>query len=545
MDETSELAEFIHSLSFEEYAKLFLKIEDQDSNLVDFELNEAQRIVYDRINRQVSDGKPVRILILKGRQQGMSTFSQGYLTWKMLTAPRVKCLTVGHVLSAVHDIFDKFHVMISELPNELKCGIEAFKRGRRCVFSKPMRGQYRADSAEKPDDVGRAGTFQHLHLTEIPQWANPELSMQAVLACVPDTGDTTIIIESTAKGRGNWFYEAWVDAVAKVNSGEEPEFFPVFVPWFKTKRYARSPRSGEPGLSAKERLFGEKYSLTDEQVFWYRGQRTRLGDRVVEEFPSEWEEAFISSGSPFFRSEALEFCRSNVTTPLRRGMFRTSTVKGVSRASFEDAPFGPTWIFEEPTRDGRYSIGVDFSSGQSSDYSAIAVVDVDEKRVVATHRSKSLPDDVLNEAFILGTVYNGAVVVPERTGMGHALVDRLVNALKYANVFRDRDRTKVGSSKATRFGWSTTEQSRKRMLEDLSSLVHRNEMCIPCSRVCCEMETFVFVNPTRAEADGNNHDDMIMSLAMAVQGFRQSPIGSSVRPAARRGKYAISERIGY
>lgn len=547
-DDGDKLAEFIHGLTFKDYAKLFLKIEDTDRNLIPFNLNEAQLIVYDEIVKQEKENRPIRILILKGRQQGMSTLSQGWLSWKVLTEPRTRALTVGHKLSAVHDIFDKFKVMLDHLPDELKPSIDQWKTGRRCSFSEPMRGQLRYDSAERPDDVGRAGTFQHLHLTEIPQWANPELSMQAVLACVPDSVESTIIVESTAKGKSNWFYDTWMDSIRKVRRGEDPEFYPCFVPWFKTQRYAREKRKGETGLEPFEKSFKEKYGLTNEQCFWYRDQRIKYGNRVVEEFPSTWEEAFLSSGLPFFRAETLQVYKKMRRMPLRKGMFRAKGRGPKTRIAFEDDSFGPTWIFEEPDKSRRYSVGVDFASGRAKDFSAIHVIDADSKAVVATHKSKLLPDDVLMEAFFLGTIFNKAVIVPERTGIGQALVDRLVNDLKYSPVYRSEDKAVLGNKKGRRFGWNTSAGSRGAMLEDLSHLIHCEEIRLPCGRTFEEMETFVFTDDEgkRAEADGSNNDDMIMSLAMAIQGFKQSQFNIDNFETHNSGiKPRISSRIGY
>jgi hypothetical protein len=215
-------------------------IEDEKGDLVRFDLNEAQEIVYAAIKARWAAREPVKLLILKGRQQGMSTLCQMLIAHRMFTQPGVRCLTVGHNLAAVHDLYGKFDRALKSLPEFLRPDVEpGGERGRRMKLADPVRSSYRADSAHDPEGVGRGTTVQVAHLTEIPQWSKPDETMQAVLATIPDTPQTMILVETTAKGASGWFYEAWMRAQRKLAKGEEPEFVPVFVPWFKTRRYAR------------------------------------------------------------------------------------------------------------------------------------------------------------------------------------------------------------------------------------------------------------------------------------------------------------------
>lgn len=63
------LVDALAGATFQQYGRALLKIEDEDGELVAFELNEAQEIVYREIKRLQADGKGVKLLILKGRQQ--------------------------------------------------------------------------------------------------------------------------------------------------------------------------------------------------------------------------------------------------------------------------------------------------------------------------------------------------------------------------------------------------------------------------------------------------------------------------------------------
>lgn len=555
------LAEAMAGARFREYAKVFLRIEDENGVICPFVLNEAQEIVDQVVENQLSEGRPVRVLILKGRQQGMSTYCQGRLTHRAFTT-RSRSITVGHVLPAVHELWGKLDRCWKELANtdiakKLKsAGIDLQPplepgmgdKGRRTVFADPLGSVCRYDSAADPESVGRGMTIQVAHLTEIPQWAKPDETMQAVLATIPDHPSTMVFVETTAKGASGWFYEAWCSAMEKVLRGESPDFYPVFVPWFVTKRYARKRRQGEPQLDKREKSFRDQYKLTNEQCYWYRDQREKYGERVTEEYPSNWQEAFLSSGLPFFRREILAEYRelSRDRSPERVGQFR---IYDAVKAIWEKMHGGPTHIYADPEPDHRYVMGVDFASGRAGDFSAIVVIDADTRQVVVTHKSKWLPDQVLDEAILLGKAYNMALIVPERSGIGQSLVDRLVNDIGYRNVYRETDPVSVKYHRGTRYGWATSNSTRKWLLEGLAKVVHRKEIGIPCQRITDEMDVFVYTDEDgehASAADGKN-DDLVFALAFAVRGMNTLPPVAAKKSdtGTNRRHVSISSRTGY
>jgi hypothetical protein len=547
---SDEFAKALYNAPFHKYSATFLKIEDKDTKLVPFFPNDAQDIVLEEIYRQQAAKRPIRLLILKGRQQGMSTLCQAYLGWRALTRHGTRCITVGQNLAATNDLFNKFEVMFRELDDEvpgLKPKVESREGGRRMRFEPPTRSYLRADSAHEPEKVGRSGTFQCAHLTEVPQWTKPDETMQAVLATIPNTPESAVFIETTAKGVSDWFYKTWIASQAALRRGEEPEFVPVFVPWFKSSEYARPQREGEAPLDEEEQKLRKQYDLSDDQMFWYRDQRIRYRERVAEEYPFTWQEAFLSAGLPFFRRDALEHYRGERREPLRKGFFKTFGKGRSTKVRFKDQGHGPTHIFEKAKAGGRYSVGVDFASGRAADFSAITVVDADTLDVVATHRSKLLPDDVLYESYFLASYYNKALIVPERTGIGQAFVDRLVNDIKYGNVYVDRDTTSVRKKRGTRYGFSTTTASRKPLLEDMAHLVHTKAVSIPCRRLFGEMSTFVYTDDSgdRAEADGDEHDDILFSFAMALAGVDSAPLPPGTKFDPVRDRAMISPNTGY
>lgn len=526
------------------FCRALIKIDDaDDGQLIPFRINDAQLPVFHEIRRQETAKRPVRILILKGRQQGMSTFCQAFIAWKLLTHPGVRVSVVGHELGAVGDLYGKLETMIDELPAWFGAQIVApRKEGRRLTLNNGSRVRF--DSAHRPGKVGRGGTRQILHLTEGPQWADEDESMQAVLATVREVYGTYVFVETTAKGASGWFYEQFSDGMEALERGIEPNFVPVFVPWFKTREYARPYRRGEKRLSPEERAFKAKYGLTTEQVLWYRDRRKEFGDKVVEEYPSNWREAFMHSGSPWLRPDARERLREFRREPDKQGSF----IKAKGGWLLEKRAMGPTHIFHAPIPGHRYSVGVDFASGQAADRSAIVVIDWDSENggaeVVATHVSKMSPEAVLHEAWLLARAYNRAIIVPDRNGIGYSLVQTLAETLEYTDrIYVEADEIAVKYHGGARLGFATSSRTRPSLMYEAAHLIHLNGVEIPCERLVTELCQMVYVDNERVEAPQGKTDDMAMAYAYAVRG--RSQLAEAEEPKAAAPKATISSRTGY
>lgn len=545
------VAKLIYDAPFRTYAPNFLMVEDEKGNLVPFELNEAQLIVDREVERQLSLGRPVRVLILKGRQQGMSTYVSGRIARRVFTRTGTKAHVIGHALASIHGLYDKLARAHRELYGSLHPDLRGAlglhppatapggERGRRITFEDPLRTSVRYDSAHDPEGVGRGLTSQVVHLTETPQFKKADETVQSILATISDDPDTEVYVENTAKGASGWFYETWLESHRLMEQGVEPEFVCVFVPWFKTPRYSRQRRPGEPGLDTREQAFRDQYELTEQQVLWYRDQRRKYGERVTEEYPSNWREAFLSSGMPFFQREALSHYRECRRRPDRKGRWRGYKAGAQMKYQFTKDEYGPTHIYEAPIDTHRYTVGVDFASGRAKDHSGIVVIDVETKHVVAVHRSQNLPDDILVEAMLLGKAYGNAMIVPERSGIGQALVDRLVNEFRYPNVYREHDPVAVKFHGGARYGFATSTGTKPWLMEELAHQVHTRALEIPDERIVEELGTFVYLSDDGKKigaADGCN-DDMVMALAMAVRGMSRAPLSraasQSIKPQTR------------
>ena len=93
----------------------------------------------------------------------------------------------------------------------------------------------------------------------------------------------------------------------------------------------------------------------------------------------------------------------------------------------------------KPGKSGHsYTIGVDISTGEATDSSAAVVFDADAKEQVAEINIKIIPKLFAMMIDYIARWYNGALIVPERTGIGAAFCQELEYVIGYANLYRQR-----------------------------------------------------------------------------------------------------------
>jgi hypothetical protein len=410
------------------YAPRCLKIINKDAQTVALQPNAAQRAFEEVRRAQREAGKPQRILVLKARQVGISTWAQAILIQATTQHENQNAVVVAHDVETGNKLFRMGQTMYGHLPNiedypELKPGIRHHRRGRFMHFAPPgadawkegdlyPNSTYFVDTAGE-FQAGRGGTYQLAHLSEFAFWERPLEKLTALLAGVPrQNPDSLVIIESTANGMGP-FKDMW-DEAEEGKSG----WAPFFWPWWKEPAYAldfandfeRKDFENKVGLGK----YGEdeprllELGVTLEQLHWRRMTiATEMSGRVDlfhQEYPSTPEEAFIASGRQVFDPEVVKGVlvgcdKTDPRTPdeenpgpLLGGFKASGTEKVISERRGEvERPTGALWVPREdllqrnpwklwvplrgqdepnpgqPKAEGRYVIGVDASGGEMSE----------------------------------------------------------------------------------------------------------------------------------------------------------------------------------
>ncbi len=91
---------------FEFYSKAALQIRTKTGEISPLKLNPAQKILNDAVTQQLKTDGKVRVIILKARQQGLSTYVGGYLYFSVSQRKAKKSLVITHHSDSTRAPFD-------------------------------------------------------------------------------------------------------------------------------------------------------------------------------------------------------------------------------------------------------------------------------------------------------------------------------------------------------------------------------------------------------------------------------------------------------
>jgi len=91
---------------FEFYARNCLMIRTKEHGLQPLKLNKAQLYIHNRLQEQLKETGKVRAIVLKGRQQGMSTYVEGRFLWKVTHNKGVKAFILTHDAESTNALFE-------------------------------------------------------------------------------------------------------------------------------------------------------------------------------------------------------------------------------------------------------------------------------------------------------------------------------------------------------------------------------------------------------------------------------------------------------
>ena len=212
-----------------------LKLRPKAGPLEPFVFNAAQLRLNEVIEAQKAKAGRVRVVVLKARQLGMSTYVAARLYHRTINNPGLRTIIIGHERRASSNLFDIVKRLHDNMPEDLRPSIGVSNR-EELIFDRIDLGYL--VSVASGEGTGRSATAQLLHASEAAFWDDLPLQMASLMQTVPDLGGTEIIIESTANGY-NDFHTLW----RKAEAGES-EFMPVFLPWSLDAGYRRELPEG-------------------------------------------------------------------------------------------------------------------------------------------------------------------------------------------------------------------------------------------------------------------------------------------------------------
>lgn len=478
----------------------------------------AQREFVAEVERQYNAGKPVRIVVLKARQLGISTITEAILFLWSFMHPG----SFNLILSKEKDDSQYLYQMTKrywDLGPYSALYETKYNNKEELVFDQPIDSTLRVATANK-DEVGRGKTVHGCHCSEVSRWGDAtDTIIPGLQTAMPNTHGTIWILESTAQGVGGYFYDTWQAAVAG-----ESDFIPIFFPWFFHTEYEiPQHKMSAADLDDEERDLVELMlgNGVDERrvlgkLAWRRRKISgfpRGIDQFHEEHPATPDEAFLSTGSNLFTLADLEDCYTDLRKQHSRGFLYNND----GRLSFSESETGHLIVYKspDPAKRQKYVVALDPTWTLTGDPCCIQVVNRATLEQVAVWHGSADPATIAQIALAIARWYHTAMLNTEIQGGGQKVIEVWKEA-GYHNLWMDRRPDKARRSTTT-YCWSTTHATKSWLIGTLQTVVRRKRVIIHHPGTFYELSQYVTLpDGTYGPARRSGHDDTVMALGIAL-----------------------------
>lgn len=509
----------------------FLKIKTKDAQLKEFFPNTAQQELNRIIKEKQAEGKPIRLWVLKARQEGISTDTEAVIYSHVSRRKNVNALIIADIKEHSDNLYNMFKLYHESLALDYSHLAPKLKKSneKKLEFDE-LRSQIAVGTAENTA-CAKSGTFQYVHLSEVAFFRDFSTLMGDLMQTVPDLPNTMIIGETTANGK-NFFYKEWKRAI----SGKT-DWIPVFIPWFMMQEYRKplDPKTGhypideiDFGDSNKHEFLKDemyqmkKYKLEPEQINWRRYAIVNKcqGSLVTfcQEYPACWQDAFQASGATFFQKKGIQYQEDHQTEPKLKGEIHKRNNKLIATPKDK----GRIKFYELVDPNGQYVVTGDASEALGEDEASLMVVDKRTGNCAAVVNGQYPPDELGELAVQLGYYYNAAMIAIENKGYGY-MANQTVND-NYGNIYRKKI-TKNGIVEETdEIGFNTNSATRPLILGRMYEEV-KDRCCFYYDKDVVEQLWSFVVNPKtkKAEAAEGDQDGLVICRAIYTQVIIEHP----------------------
>lgn len=503
---------------------------DKEGNTLPFFFNEVQK---DLMQKIIDFGGKKPIFVLKGRQQGITTFVTALQLCYSIVRKNFAGFTITDKAENTSAVFqDKAKSVFDRLPEALKPR-EKFNNVKELFFEK-LNSSWRTATAT--ENVGRSKTLRFLHLSELAFF-------QCSLAKIQESLGETLphnavqIYETTANG--------YNDAKTLWDKGS---CLNVFYEWWMTAEYQTNDLDVLDELSdvwIKERVaWLRAKGLKETQIAWYVKKYNGYingKDSIRQEYPCYPAEAFLATGECIFNTEELQ----EQLDRAEKAKFKVGYFKykkkvhqddsiEITDIKFVEDTTGCIKIFEEPNKEAFYVVGGD-TAGDGSDAFTMQVIDNNTLKQVATFRQCKIDEDLYAEqAYCLGLMYNTALIGIEVNFSTYPV--KHLTRCGYTNLYYREMFDEIENKQIFKYGFKTTAQTRPVIISELQVIIRENVRVLQDTVTINECLTFVRNENGKAEAIEGEHDDTVMALAIAYGIRHQQEVA---RPKPKEEKEVI------
>jgi hypothetical protein len=333
------------------------------SGLISLIPNQLQKDMYFTMLVQAKAGRPIRLIILKGRKPGCSTFIQALGYFLVRHYPHISAQVLAHTDRSTQDIFEIAARMYVHDPDNAQrpawptAGTISFMEEHDSQFNiRTLGGQFASSSAN----------HQFVHVSELAKVQGGkdfvQDQMASVSGSIADTPNTFLFIESTAlHADESGEFQRLCETVQR---GEGPFGF-VFSPWFNEPSNTVAGAGPLPTFpegdewkadrEAEDALREQFPQLSDGQLFWRRNKIMQLGGlhKFRQDHPATPEEAFEAATGRIFPKlrKATHDWRAAPEELLAQGY---GFYRGVDWGGRD--PFACLWIAHNPRARSRFTV---------------------------------------------------------------------------------------------------------------------------------------------------------------------------------------------
>ena len=404
------------------------------------------------------------LVTLKSRQLGISTLASAYSLWMMLFHKDKNVLALATTQATARNLVSKTMFMYDQLPKWLR--LTAVEKNK---LSLRLKNGSKITAKSSNADAARSEAVSLLLIDEAAFIDNIEETFTAAQQTLATGGQCMAL--STPNGIGNWFHMTW----EKAESGEN-SFLPIKLPWTVHPERDQS---------------------------WRDQQDSDLGPRMAGQ---ECDCDFLASGDTVFEPDDMSYYEQTYQKdPLER--------RGVD---------GNLWIWEGVDYRKSYMIVADVARGDSTDYSAFHIFDIEECTQVGEYKGKLSPKDFGNMLVGIASEYNEALLVIENANIGWATIEQVMER-EYRNLYYSAtSQMETVESYMTKYerdklvpGFTMSARTRPLVVAKMIEYIREHSVTIQSKRLMSEMRVFVWKNG-KAQAQVRYNDDLLIACATAL-----------------------------
>lgn len=562
------------------------QIKDKVSGqMIPFTLNYAQRTLLVELEDMRLAGVPIRIVLLKARQWGGSTFVQLYMAWIQLhlkvgwysvilaqtkdTARRIKAMYKKVLEGYPSFVFNVSELKFAPYEGSASDSIITDRSG------KVIRDNVITVASYENFESARGMDYAMAHYSEVAYWRpTPTKSAEAVVTNIGGgilpNPYTIEVMESTACGQSGYFYDEYQLAKKGISSRKA-----VFIPFFyienDMKHFKSAAEKREfaqwlienrrddvaPNETAESGMY--LYSLwvkgaTLEHINWYIEKRKGFHDHgsMASEAPSDDIECFVYSSKTIFSPYHIQVMYDKYKRdPIFKGNI---AMRADGSVHLTQGSLTPLWVWKHPDNlptKNRYLVTVDVGGRTDrADFSCITVVDRwalllgGSLEVVARWHGHVRYDELARKAVAVAKYYQNALLAFEsntfdkKRGEANEYVQEgdhirgILNTIEYDNLYMRAatDPEDVKNGVIRKIGFNTNRKTKQDMVDNFIVVFEDDKFIDPDERFYAE--AFIYVqrdDGSYGNKEGkDNHDDIFMSDMIAALISNDMPMPKTV-----------------